>query len=209
MNIQRIAILIRVNQLSGYDKNVIKEYNEFVEKKIKHVSEILEIDINKFMPKDKHGKARMLGLFEFEKTGNNDHTYEEFITQGAKKYAYTEMKENSKIKDSDNVVERGKEKSKVLKITVAGVPKKGASALKSLEDFKDDFLFDYEHTGKNLIVYVEDQPPRIVTDYLGNEYKVTDKTGCCLLPTTYVLGKALEYCELITDSSSKRAIYKE
>ena len=46
-------------------------------------------------------------------------------------------------------------------------------------------------------------------DYLGIEYEATDKTGCCLLPTTYVLGKALEYAELISDSSSHRARYKE
>ena len=33
--------------------------------------------------------------------------------------------------------------------------------------------------------------------------------GCCLVPTTYILGKALEYADLISDNSSKRAKYKE
>ena len=27
--------------------------------------------------------------------------------------------------------------------------------------------------------------------------------GCCLVPTTYILGKALEYADLISDNSSK------
>lgn len=108
----------------GYDKSVIEDYNKFVEKKIKHVSEVLEIDVNKFMPKDKYGNARMLGLFDFEKKDYNEHSYEQFITQGAKKYAYVERIKNSKVKKDDNVIEKDDEFSKVLKITVAGVPKK-------------------------------------------------------------------------------------
>ena len=48
-----------------------------------------------------------------------------------------------------------------------------------------------------------------IKDYLGTEYEATDKTGCCLLPTTYVLGKSLEYANLISDESSNRARYKE
>lgn len=85
----------------------------------------------------------------------------------------------------------------------------GAKAIKRLEDFKDDFVFKYEDTGKNLLIYCEEQIEREIIDYLGNKYVVTDRTGCCLLPTTYVLGKALEYANLISDDSSKRAIFKE
>ena len=102
-----------------------------------------------------------------------------------------------------------KEKSKVLEITVAGVPKQGSRALKKLKDFKDDFVFSYEDTGKNLLIYVDDQSPYNLVDYKGKELLVEDKTGCSLIPTTYVLGKALEYANLVNDASSKRAIYKE
>ena len=49
----------------------------------------------------------------------------------------------------------------------------------------------------------------VIKDYLGKEYKVNDKSGCCLLPNTYKLGKSLEYAELISEKSSKRSIYKE
>ena len=51
--------------------------------------------------------------------------------------------------------------------------------------------------------------PFALIDYLGNEYLVNDKSGCCIVPTTYVLGKALDYANLLSDNSSKRAIYKE
>lgn len=87
--------------------------------------------------------------------------------------------------------------------------KHGAIGLKSINDFKDNFVFDFKYTNKNLLMYCENQENCDIIDYKGNLYKVTDKSGCCLVPTTYVLGKALEYADLISDNSSKRAIYKE
>lgn len=172
-----------IKLLQGYDINIIKEYNNFVKKKIEFVANKFNIHIEKFAPKDVKGKEHMLGLFD------NDAHYDKFITQGAKKYA---------------VEEDGK-----IKITVAGVPKSGAKALKKLEDFRDDFVFKFKDTNKNLIIYVDNQEPIEITDYQGNKYIVKDKSGCCLVPTTYILGKAEEYANLITEESSKRARYKE
>ena len=169
--------------LPGYDMNVINEYNDFVERKIKFVSQHLNIDFDRFAPIDIKGKRRMLGVFD------HDEHYDKFITQGAKKYAF--------------------EINGEIGITVAGVPKEGAKALKRLKDFRDDFVFKYEDTNKHLLVYCEEQEETLLVDYQGNECIIKDKTGCCLIPTTYVLGKSLEYANLIDDNSSKRAIYKE
>lgn len=169
----------------GYNKQVIDEYNEFVKRKIKHVSELLNIPYEKFAPKDIKGKERMLGLFD------DDGHYKEFITQGAKKYAY-------RTEDDS------------IHITVSGVPKKGAVALKGdLNNFKDNLVFEFKDTGKNLLIYTEDQEPIEITDYEGNKYTVYDKSGCCILPTTYVLGKSQEYEHLLSDESAPRAIYNE
>lgn len=172
-----------IKLLQGYDINIIKEYNNFVKKKIEFVANKFKISVEKFAPKDVKGKEHMLGLFD------NDAHYDKFITQGAKKYA---------------VEQKGE-----IKITVAGVPKSGAKALKRLEDFRDDFVFRFKDTNKNLIIYVDNQEPIEITDYQGNKYIVNDKSGCCLVPTTYILGKAEEYANLITDESSKRARYQE
>lgn len=49
--------------------------------------------------------------------------YDEFITQGAKKYAYTKWIDKEKIKKDTNVQEIKGNKAKILEITVAGVPK--------------------------------------------------------------------------------------
>lgn len=173
----------------GYDKSVFEKYNKSVEEKIKFVANSLKIDVDKYQPKDVKGEKHLLGVFESESEKNRDHTYDEFITQGAKKYAV-------KIDDK-------------IKITVAGVPKNGAKAIKDLNEFRDDLIFEHSVTNKNLLIYVENQQDFNLVDYLGNEYCVKDKTGCCIVPTTYVLGKSEEYSSLLTDSSSKRAVYKE
>ena len=58
-------------------------------------------------------------------------------------------------------------------------------------------------------MYCENQEPFTLVDDDGVEFEVTDKSGCCVIPTTYVLGKAEDYAELISDNSSARAIFQE
>lgn len=186
-----------------YDINILKEYNKSVKERIKKVSEELEIDISKFSPKDIYGEEHTLGIFEL------DGQYEEFITQGAKKYAYTKWVDNKKIKEDANVIEKKEEMSKIIEITVAGVPKKGAKALKNLEEFRDNFIFDFKDTGKNLLIYNDEMIDFDLEDYQGNKELLKNRYGCVLVPTTYELGKSEEYAELITDESSARAIFKE
>ena len=168
----------------GYDKKVIEDYNEFVKRKIKYVSELLKIPYEKFAPEDIKGKERMLGLFD------DDGHYNEFITQGAKKYA---------VKTGDEI-----------HITVSGVPKSGYKSLKGdLNNFRNDLVFEFKDTGKNLLIYTEEQKPVEIEDYLGNKMICDDISGCCILPTTYILGKSQEYEHLLSDESARRAIYKE
>lgn len=187
----------------GYDKKAIEEYNKKVLEKIDIVSKELEIDKEKFAPIDSKGKKHIIGLFDF------DGFYEEFITQGAKKYAVTRYVDNKKINTDTNVLKKGKEKSLILEITVAGVPKTGSKALKNLDEFKDDFVFDFKYTNKNLLMYNDDMKNFNLKDYEGNKVEVKEKYGCALIPTTYVLGKSEEYASLLSDESSKRAIFKE
>lgn len=176
--------------LEGYDKNVIDTYNKDVKNRIKFVSDMLKIPLEKYQPMDIKGDRHLLGVFECETKKGNKFTYDEFITQGAKKYA----------------TKTGNE----IKITVAGVPKeKGAKALKDLKDFRDDFEFKSSITNKQTLIYIDEQEENTVVDYSGKIYYNKDRTGCCLIPCSYVLGKALDYADLISDESSKRAIFKE
>lgn len=175
--------------VQGYDIKVFDEYNKSVVKKIKKVSRSLNIPFENYAPEDSSGNPHLLGIFECETKSGRKYTYDKFITQGAKKYCV----------EVDGKIE----------ITVSGVPKSGAKCLSSINDFRDDLVFDYKYTNKKTIMYNDFQSPIDITDYLGVKYKVDDTTGCCILPTTYKLGKSLEYANLLIDNSSKRAKFKE
>lgn len=136
------------------------------------------------MPKDKNGHKHIIGLFEL------DGEYKEFKTLGAKKYAYIDKKDE-------------------LHITVSGVPKEGSKALKNLDDFRNDFIFDFKYTNKNMLAYNDDMQPFLLKDYEGVEIEVSDKFGCSLIPITYKLGISEEYAELLSDESSKHSIFRE
>lgn len=170
--------------VQGYDKSIFDKYNQSVEDKIRKVSDLRGIPYERFAPSDIKGNAHLLGVFECETGKGRSVTYDEFITQGAKKYAY-------KI-DGE------------IHVTVSGVPKSGgAKCLSSLDEFRDDLVFDFEHTNKLTLAYNDNQIPVDITDYLGNTYTVKDKSGICMLPTTYKLGKAYDYADLINDSTER------
>lgn len=194
----------------GYDRTVIDNYNKKVIEKIEKVCKDLEIDKNRFMPKDIKGKRHIIGMFEDETEEGEEFTYNEFITLGAKKYADTKWVKNTEKKTKNkNVIKIENDKALILEITVSGVPKEGAKALKNLKDFKNDFVFDYKDTNKNMLAYNDDMPSFMLTDYNGVTAKVEDKYGCTLVPTTYTLGISQEYADLISDESSTHAHYKE
>lgn len=172
----------------GYDAKVFDEYNRAVIKKIKKVSSALNIPFENYAPEDSKGVKHLLGIFECETGAGRQYTYDRFITQGAKKYCV----------EIDGQIE----------ITVSGVPKSGNKCLKRIEDFRDDLVFDYKYTNKQTIMYNDNQSPVDIVDYLGVKYKVYDKSGCCLLPTTYKLGKSLDYANLLTDNSTNRSKFK-
>ena len=173
----------------GYDAKVFYEYNQSVIKKIQKVSSALNIPFENYAPEDSKGVKHLLGIFECETGAGRKYTYDRFITQGAKKYCV----------EIDGQIE----------ITVSGVPKSGNRCLSRIEDFRDDLVFDYKYTNKQTIMYNDNQSPVDIVDYLGVKYKVDDKSGCCLLPTTYKLGKSLDYANLLTDNSTNRAKFKE
>ena len=81
--------------------------------------------------------------------------------------------------------------------------------MKRLKDFRDNLVFKSSITNKQTIIYLDEQVENELVDYQGNKYINTDKTGACLIPCSYELGKSLEYANLISDESSKRAIYNE
>lgn len=191
--------------LEGYDKSVIDNYNKNVLKTIKKVCKELSLDEEDFSPVDIYGEKHTLGLWDF------DGFYEEFKTLGAKKYAYiTKMNiEKARKKGTYNIIRTRGDTAVCLGITVSGVPKTGAKALNNLQDFKDDLIFPYKYTNKNILMYNDEQIPVHITDYKRKIYYATEKIGACIVPAVYTLSMADEYSSLVKDESSPRARYKE
>lgn len=97
-----------------------------------------------------------------------------------------------------------------VKITVSGVPKSGAKALKNdLNNFTDNLLFKYEDTGKNMLMYNDTQDDIIIKDFQGNIDKIIQRSGVAIVPATYELNKSIEYADFLDENSEARAIYKE
>ena len=159
----------------GFDINVILEYNKGALKKLEKIADHYDIPFDTMSPEDSEGIKHPLGVFDF------DGAYSEFKTLGAKKYCvrYAEDERNKEKK-------RGK-----IEITVAGVPKKsGGKLIKNVDDFTEGIVFRGQDTGKLTHFYCENMPERVITDYLGNSYKVTDRTGVALMPCSYKLQKS-------------------
>lgn len=110
----------------------LNRYNEAVKRELK---------VAGYGPVTVNEKTYHLGV------ADPDGFYDEFITQGAKRYAVTQGKK--------------------IKITVAGVPKKtGAACLRSLDDFTEGFIFYGQGTGKTTHTYIYND---IHIDGNGNE----------------------------------------
>lgn len=122
---------------------------------------------------DSSGRVHYLGLFEDETVNG----YEDFVTLGAKKYAYNE---------------NGK-----LHITIAGVgKKKGAVELGDIHNFKPGFIF--RDAGGTESVYNDNVHYEYFID--GRYLLITDNV--VIRPSTYELGITEEYRRVLQGAAN-------
>ena len=159
----------------GDHDDLFNIYNVDIMDKLKKACEHHGIQADLLNPKDSKGVRHPLGVFDRESD------YSSFVTLGAKKYAFKHTGGN-------------------IEITLSGVKKSGASALKSLHDFKKGFTFDYDHSGKKILTYNDDQEMITVTDAGGREDRIDYKYGINLMPTEYTIGMSDDYMSFINDT---------
>lgn len=156
-----------------------------------------------------NGEIACLGYFE------KDAYYYEFKTLGAKKYAFTleTKKEYDKFiegfkkkieeeKDDNIKKELIKELNDMnyVKITVAGVNKiSGAKYFKQIKQFAPCTFLDYQYAGKSEVRYKTDQEKFTFKD----GFVATEKYGCVIKPTTYLLNITPDYDVLIQELLTK------
>lgn len=147
-------------------KKYIDEYNANCINKLKDMCDLYSIPYDYIMPKSNKGIEYPLGVWDYEGT------YSDFKTLGAKRYIF--------------------KKDGVWQITCAGLGKEqGMKYLKTLgspiDFFKDNLTVPASYTGKNTHTYIDVPKSGTVTDYLGNEYKYSVKSGVHLEPAEFTL----------------------
>ncbi len=119
---------------------------------------------------DVNGTRYYIGIYEKE---TKKEKYKEFITLGAKKYAYTD--------------------SKGLHVTISGVNKKlGAAEMKDIKNFKPGFIF--KEAGGVELYYNDDQDIHTINI---NGVDILTASNIGMVDSTYTLGISNEYAELI------------
>lgn len=141
----------------------------------------LDIDVDRLSPRDINGNKHPIGVYEVEEN------YRQFITLGAKRYAY--------VDDNNNI-----------HIAVSGVSKdKGAKQLNDINEFKDGLIFDLEHSGK-MVMHYQDEP--ILVNWNKGQYDeyVSEYTfGICGQPIEYNLSIQPHYKDILADCYSTRS----
>lgn len=171
-----------IKYMGDYEADFIAN-NERIIDELHQVADDRNIPFEAFAPKDPKGTPHPLGVFEV------DGVYKDFITLGAKKYAYN-------TDDGE------------LHTVVSGVStKSGAQCLKDISNFKPDFVFDTKSSGRLIMYYDSNQADVDFVDYLGNAYHCTQKHTISAQPTSYKLGITDEYSVLISVLSSETSTH--
>ena len=122
---------------------------------------------------DNEGVRHYCGAFEHDKT------IKRFVSLGAKKYCY--------------------EDEKGLHITTSGVNKEeGAKEVKRIENYKEGFIF--KKAGGTESIYNDDPPMKYIH---RNGIDIEMVSNIAIIPSSYTLGIAREYRELLVDLSTK------
>ncbi len=152
---------VKVKDLSSADIEKIEDINRMIAKPVNTF-----FDINK--------KSHTLGMWE------NDGTYSEFKTLGAKKYCYK------------------KEGDDKFFITVAGLSKKGGDEIESMEDFRIGKIF--YNSGRQTAEYNNDHIHILEI----NDEKILTASNIGLYQNTYTLGMTDTMIEILDSIFIKR-----
>lgn len=167
-------------------KEYVEKYNKHIGKKLADMMEHYKLNVELLAPKTIQGKAKPLGIWEFE--GNYSH----FKTLGAKRYL---VKENGEFH-----------------LTVAGLSKKnginhmvnicGGDTEQVFNIFNDNLYIPADKTGKMTHTYIDTEKEMIVVDYDGVKERVLTLSGIHLEPCDFTLSISEQYNQFLRAISS-------
>lgn len=167
-------------------KEYVEKYNKHIGKKLADMMEHYKLNVDLLAPKTIQGKAKPLGVWEFE--GNYSH----FKTLGAKRYL---VKENGEFH-----------------LTVAGLSKKnginhmvnicGGDTEQVFNIFNDELYIPANKTGKMTHTYIDTEKEMFVVDYDGVQERVLTLSGIHLEPCDFTLSISEQYNQFLRAISS-------
>ena len=153
----------------------IERYNRDVGKRLRQLAKRINIPFDDLNPQDKDGKRHLIGVWDYEGC------YDRFKTLGAKRYLY--------------------QLGEKYNITVAGLPKKSVDYITQQDDpfnfFCDEMVIPKEHSYKQTHTYIDELREGVVTDYLGVEYRYSQKSCIHIEKTSFKCNLLEEFIELI------------
>lgn len=184
-------------------KEYFEAYNQSIIEDINAAAYYHNISVDEFMPKDKKGKARIIGLWDFEGV------YDEFKSIGAKRYLVHQKTLN------DHYITLDKEHHGVVvtksdsplygywELTVAGTNKYTAMKYMVLEAeklgctpfdlFDDGLIVPPEYSGRLAVAYIDEETEGTTVDYLGQVFSFHELSSVNFEPTNYELHMGAEF----------------
>lgn len=171
-------------KFKNYEEHVnrFNNYNESIKKRIKFVSEKLDLNINMFSPKTIEGKVKTIGLFDYEGK------YLKFKTLGAKRYLV--KKENNELV----LTTSGLAKNTTIKFLME---KFNNNERKIFSSFDNGLYVPKGYTGKLIHTYIENETEGTLIDYLGNEDNYKELSSVHLEDSDYTLDFAKEFIKYL------------
>ena len=174
--------------------DIFKRSDEIITEKLKRAVKHHGLTWDDVAPKNQKGEPKQLGLWEWE------HTYRKFRTCGSKRY----MCEYDNALEIKQYNEDGTEKILTydLTLTVSGLNKKTAIPYLLDKYGTNDEVFKHftselevppPHAGRMVSYYLDDEMEEDITDYLGNVYRIHERSGVAFENTSYTMDNVEEY----------------
>ena len=168
-------------------ENYIKAYNSEIEEKLRLACEFHNIPFSMTKPKNKYGKEKPLGVWDFEGI------YDEFKTLGAKRYLWRKG-------DKWQLTVAGVNKFKGMQYLLLKSKEENCSPfdLFHLDEYGDGALvIPQEYSGRMILTYGHDEIVGMVKDYLGQPYQYRELSYIHMEPSDYTMDTIVSFIKFL------------
>ena len=171
----------------------IDKFNSMIINKIKRVLNFYNIDVELMRPKNKKGEVRQLGIWDWEKEKNEEHSYKNFKTLGAKRYMvefYNERRLSDSVKSKYSLTVSGLRK-------FTAIPYMEKKYKNIFDAFSEDLTIPPEYSGRTTHTYIDEEVEGYVKDYKGNYGYFNELSSVHIENSEYSLSLSDKYIDYL------------